>query len=438
MSEAALARKLSRTEAKVAILEQMIEDKTRALFMSNERLASSLDYQRQIYRILPEALLILTLDGAVKEVNASTSTLLGYTREECIGMPVERLWPTGAEVLQSVATGVALSGQEHSWIASNQVGIPVLVSVSALVGRDSRLEFLCLASDLRERKQRETETRHAQKLQSVGQLAAGVAHEINTPMQFIGDNVHFLRESFSGLLEVIGALDEAFDTLPQGAIAESQATRIRDLWEDADVDYVRERGPQAFSRALDGVARVSKIVAAMKSFSHPGGSKAPADLNHAIETTLTVAANEYKYVADVELQLGELPSVLCHCGDINQVLLNLIVNAAHAIDDKPRPDGEKGKITVRSSVEGDVAQIAVSDSGSGIPTDVQPRIFEPFFTTKEVGRGTGQGLALSRSIIADKHGGSLTFETEPERGTTFFIRLPLSPGSDRPRLGAQP
>ena len=319
-------------------------------------------------------------------------------------------------------------------MSGDGVGIPVLVSVSALSARGG-VEYLCLGSDLRERQQMEAETRHAQKLQSVGQLAAGVAHEINTPMQFIGDNVHFLEQSFTGLLEVVARFERLFDELPEGVVDESAWRAVEEAWEEADVDYVRERGPQAFSRALDGVDRVTRIVAAMKTFSHPGGEMEPTDLNRAIETTLTVAANEYKYVAEVTLELGELPSVLCHVGDINQVLLNLIVNAAHAIGDANGPEGEKGSITVRSAVEGGMAQISISDSGCGIPEHVQPRIFEPFFTTKQVGRGTGQGLSLAHNIITEKHGGSLTFETEPGAGTTFIVRLPLQARKTHARPG---
>ncbi len=435
MTTALLERKLARAQAKIEILESMIEDKTRELFIANQGLAASLDYQRQISRILPESLLIIRSDGTIKDTNISATKLLRYSAEQCGGMPLDKVWPTSDQTLPRVQDEGVIAGMEHTWMTADGTAVPVLLSISALQAGETELEYVCVASDLRERKQLESETRHAQKLQSVGQLAAGVAHEINTPMQFIGDNVHFLRESFTNLVDLIDVFEEVLEAVPEETVAKSLVTRLEDAQEDADVDYLRDRGPQAFLRTLDGVERVSKIVAAMKSFSHPGHDKAPLDLNQAIETTLTVAANEYKYIADVELQLGDVPAVMCHSGDINQVLLNLIVNAAHAIEGQDTND-EKGTIVIRSELQGNDAVISVSDSGCGIPEAVRPRIFEPFFTTKEVGRGTGQGLALCHTIITDKHGGSLTFETEVGRGTTFFVRIPTAESASSPDAGA--
>ncbi len=427
MSEATLQRKLDRVTAKVKVLEDMIEDKTRELFLANENLSSALDYQRKIYRILPESLLVIGFNGVIKDANESAAKLLGYPKEQLVGTSLAELWDTATQTL-TAASEHAVSGEEHAWRANNGIVIPVLVSVSRLTkAGEGETEFVCIATDLRERKRLESETQHAQKLQSVGQLAAGVAHEINTPMQFIGDNIHFLRDSFGSLIELIEVYDQAFEALPEGSLGEPIVEQLDDAQEEADVEYLRERGPRAFERTLGGVTRVSEIVAAMKSFSHPGNDKAPTDLNAAIETTLTVATAEYKYVAEVDIELGELPSVLCHGGDINQVLLNLIVNAAHAIEDQQQ-DGQKGTIRIRSALEGDSVVISVADSGCGIPEHVRDRIFDPFFTTKEVGRGTGQGLSLARSIVTDKHGGSLSFETEIGAGTTFFIRLPVAPG----------
>ena len=194
----------------------------------------------------------------------------------------------------------------------------------------------------------------------------------------------------------------------------------------ADVVLAEAEIPKAIAQTLDGVGRVATIVRAMKEFAHPdSGEKAVADLNKALTSTLTVARNELKYVADVETDLGDIPSVSCHLGDLNQVFLNLLVNAAHAIGDTVKESGGKGRIGVRTTCEGDNVCVAISDTGGGIPEHVRSKIFDPFFTTKGVGRGTGQGLAIARSIVVDKHGGSLTFETEVGEGTTFFIRLPV-------------
>ncbi len=190
--------------------------------------------------------------------------------------------------------------------------------------------------------------------------------------------------------------------------------------------------PKSLERSLDGLSRITKIVGAMKEFSHPGQEEqSQADLNRALDATLTIANNEYKYVAEAETDFGELPPVSCHVGDLNQVFLNLLVNAAHAIENVVGDSGERGRIQVRTKRDGDHAVIEVQDSGSGIPENIRDRIFDPFFTTKEVGRGSGQGLAIAHAIIVDKHGGSMTFESELGQGTTFFIRIPIN-GSSTP------
>jgi two-component system, NtrC family, sensor kinase len=172
---------------------------------------------------------------------------------------------------------------------------------------------------------------------------------------------------------------------------------------------------------------VARIVRAMKEFAHVDRSseKTAADLNRALESTLVVARNELKYVAEVETEFGEIPPVVCNLGDLNQVFLNLLVNAAHAIRDVVEDTGNKGTIRVRTWQEGDQVVVGISDTGAGIPEEIREKIFEPFFTTKEVGKGTGQGLTLARSVVVERHGGSLTFESEVGKGSTFFVRLPM-------------
>jgi len=279
-----------------------------------------------------------------------------------------------------------------------------------------------------ERDRMELELRVASKLEAVGQLAAGVAHEINTPIQFVGDSVRFLDGAVGDLLELV----RLYRSELEGAGDAVDRDRIADGEEVADLDYLQERIPAAFERTFEGVARVSTIVAAMKRFSHTtGGDMAPADLNEAIRTTLVVCANEYKYVAGLETDLADLPPVVCHIGDLNQVVLNLVINAAHAIEDAG--GDEPGTIAVRTALDGEDAVITVSDTGCGIPDAVRERIFEPFFTTKDVGRGSGQGLALARSIVTDRHGGSMEVETAAGVGTTFVVRVPVA-GKPEPVL----
>jgi signal transduction histidine kinase len=266
----------------------------------------------------------------------------------------------------------------------------------------------------------------AQKLESIGRLAAGVAHEINTPVQFVSDNVQFVRTALSDLDAVIAAHRALHATLPPAGDSADALRQIVELEDSADIDYLMENLPLALDSALEGLGRIATIVRSMKVFAHPDqAQKTEADLNQAIRSTLVVARNEYKYVARIDADYGELPPVPCHPGEINQVVLNLLINAAHAIGDVVAGTGELGVITLRTRCSGDFVEISIGDSGTGIPESIRDKIFDPFFTTKSVGVGTGQGLAIARSIIVNKHGGSLRFESEHGKGTTFYIRLPL-------------
>ena len=270
---------------------------------------------------------------------------------------------------------------------------------------------------------------NAQKLESVGQLAAGVAHEINTPIQYIGDNTRFLRDSFSDLTRVLESVSKLLTESEKGNAAQETVNGLAESARTADLQWLQEEVPRSIEQSLDGINRVATIIRAMKEFSHPGQvGKSEVDINRAIESTVTVARSEWKAAAIVETDFDtNLPAVLCVAGEINQVLLNLLINAAHAIGDAADDAGEeRGTIRFSTRLVDDLVEIRVADSGSGIPVEIQSRIFDPFFTTKEVGRGTGQGLSLARSIIVDNHDGTLSFETAPNRGTTFIIRLPLN------------
>lgn len=285
-----------------------------------------------------------------------------------------------------------------------------------------------LEREIKDRERADLELRHAQKLQAVGQLAAGIAHEINTPLQFVGDNIRFVAQTFEDIQLLIGKYRELVKALSSISECAALVEQVKVAEQDADLAFLEENIPSAFSQAQDGMSRISQIVGAMKEFARSDGrQKVAADLNRALEVALTIAKNEYKYVADVETDFGEIPPVMCHLGDINQVFLNLLVNAAHAIAEVVGNNGNRGCIRVRSASEGNTVRIDISDTGCGIPESARERVFEPFFTTKPVGRGSGQGLAIARSIIVDKHGGSLTFESQLGGGTVFTILLPVVP-----------
>jgi two-component system, NtrC family, sensor kinase len=257
-------------------------------------------------------------------------------------------------------------------------------------------------------------------------LAVGIAHEINTPTQFASDSVHFLKE----VLEAQQGLVERCRDLKRRCLNGEETKMLIEEFDRAerelDLEYVNEQAPVAVRNAIEGLTRIAVIVRAMKEFSHPDSSdKCAADLNASLNNTLIIARNEYKYVAEIDAQYGDLPKVFCHLGALNQVFLNLIVNAAHAIADKVGDSGDVGRIGIQTEVEGNSVRIDISDTGTGIPESARERIFEPFFTTKEVGRGTGQGLAIARSIVCGRHGGTIGFKTTAGEGTTFTIRLPI-------------
>jgi PAS domain S-box-containing protein len=280
--------------------------------------------------------------------------------------------------------------------------------------------------DVTAQKKLELELHQAQKLESVGRLASGVAHEINTPVQFVGDSVHFARDAVTDLLRLVEAYRTVNDSVVAGEPRLDAAHKAKRVEDEADLSYLVENLPKAIERSLEGLERVATIVRSMKEFAHPDQKEMTAvDLNQGIQSTLIMARNEYKYVADVEVDLGDIPRVVCHGGEVNQVVLNILVNAAHAIGDVVAGSDRRGRISVSTRKAGDSVEIRIADTGGGIPKDVRERVFDPFFTTKEVGKGTGQGLAIARNVVIEKHGGELSFETQEGVGTTFAIRLPI-------------
>jgi two-component system NtrC family sensor kinase len=292
---------------------------------------------------------------------------------------------------------------------------------------------MIVGADITEKKSREDQLRQAQKLEAIGQLAAGIAHEINTPTQFVSDNVNFFKESWAGLSDLLASVRK-LSSKPATLASQSEGwSEIEAAEKKIDLDYLTQEVPKAIDQTLDGLQRIKKIVRAMKEFSHLGSSKLqPTDLNRAIQNTITVTRSEWKYVADLKTDLDpDLPQVPCLVDQFNQVILNLLVNAAHAIQDATAEGSlSKGLITVTTRKEGDSAQISIADTGKGIPEEIRHRIFEPFFSTKEVGRGTGQGLALAHATIVNEHKGRIWFESEVGKGTVFFIQLPLASSSE--------
>jgi len=271
--------------------------------------------------------------------------------------------------------------------------------------------------------------RQSQKMEVLGQLVSGIAHEINTPTQFIGDNLHFLDEGLDGLFKLLAKYEELHAAVGDDEKYAAIMEELDALAEEIDKEFLIEELPGAVVRSVEGNQRVAEVVRSLREFAHPSDEeKVPTDVNHAINAAANLARNEWKYVADLKLDLAEeLPRVCCIPGAFNQVILNLLVNAAHAISEVVGTDGvQKGEIEVSTRHVGDEVEIRIRDTGAGIPQDVQEKIFEPFFTTKEVGVGTGQGLAIVKSIVVDTHNGVIGFDSKPGEGTTFVLRFPIS------------
>jgi PAS domain S-box-containing protein len=401
--------------------KQRIEEQL-ASFEQQRRMAA--DFRAVIER-LPLGI-VVTRDQRIVFFNLSAATCLRWADPDSyLGRDFSQCFPPESrasliekqsELLELVRFG------EVQLATGDGKGIVAEVQSVGIEFEGTRASLFAIR-DVTDVHRMEQDLRQAQRLEAIGRLAAGIAHEINTPIQFIGDNASFLGRAF---VDVSAYLSLCEVEIPAGEARAGLVARKDEL----DVVFAQEQAPQAAANIAEGVERVAKIVSAMKAYAHPGDAKkSPADINRALETTVVVATNEWKQVAKVVTQLGEIPPVPCRLGELNQVFLNLLVNASHAIGE--RVSGEdKGQITIRTFVENDMVVVAIGDNGTGIPTDVRDRVFDPFFTTKGVGRGTGQGLTLARRVVVDQHGGQLDFATEVGKGTTFFVRLPLRASED--------
>jgi PAS domain S-box-containing protein len=432
------------------LLQTLLEEQR----LAEETLHQSQDLLATISRHVTDLMAIVDPDGRRLWTSPSYQTLLGYSRTELDAAPPLFLLPPEDQArVRKALDNVFSRGvpqtveyrvrcRDGHWLDFEARVNPIFnpswrPTQAMVVSRD----VTARKAAERERQQMEVQLRHAQKLESIGSLAAGIAHEINTPTQYIGDNASFLGSVLPDLLGSVAAQRRILSARrAQGVLTPEEAGLLRRI-EDLDLDYLADEIPKAVRQTLEGVSRVAAIVGAMKDFSHPGGeSKVPADLNKAIESTLLVSRNEWKYVARLESDLDPaLPQVPCLQGEINQTVLNLVVNAAHAIEEAlgGRHTGRLGVIRVATRQVDREVRISVSDTGNGIPEAIRERIFEPFFTTKPVGKGTGQGLAIVHAVVVEKHGGRLEVETESGRGTTIHFFLPLQPDPVRAPLAPE-
>ena len=360
------------------------------------------------------------LDRKVIFWNKGAERMLGYTAEEMVGKKnIEIIYAnekTKTIINQNIAsvfkTGTGLNTEIEEKTKSGEIIWVNLAISPKFDGNGNLMGLMGIGENITEGKSMQVQLNNCQRMESVGQMAAGIAHEINTPLQYIGDNARFLKDSFYDLLSLFKEYIALVQANNNGLFPYEQLKSLEAKRKEQEFDYLIEEIPEAIDQSLEGINRVNKIVLALKEFSHPGTEeKRPSDINRAIYTTLNVSRNEWRYIAEVDTNLDkELPLVPCHVNDFNQVMLNLIINAVHAIKEKSEKDRRKNEtICITTKLQEEWVEISISDTGVGIPENIQQQIFDPFFTTKEVGMGTGQGLAIVLAIVVKKHGGKNWF-----------------------------
>lgn len=375
-----------------------------------------------------DLIIISDINGIIEYVNPAFNVVTGYSNEEALGRN-PRLLKSGKQdstfykgLWNSITEGKVWRGQ---MLNAKKNGEEYIAEAVISPIRDQQGEithFVAVQRDISNEVQLEKELRQAHKLEAMGTLAGGIAHEINTPAQFVNNNLDFLTDSFVDLHQFIESCVEFMEVSDNKNIDQLQKS-----YDENDVEYLVDEIPQALTQSIDGIKQIANIVSSMKQFAHPGeNSKVSTDINGALKSTSTVCRNEWKYIADLEFELEQdLPHVLCYRSELNQVFLNLIVNAAHAIESTLTEQKTKGRIVISTKTTDGFVEIHIKDNGGGIPKEIREKLYDPFFTTKDLGKGTGQGLSIAHSIITDKHGGNIIFETELGIGTTFIISLPI-------------
>lgn len=407
-------------------LKQLVAERTRNLELAQrdaDRLLDAID----------SVLIGVDADLKIKRWNHRATDLFELTEQEVLGLSLPELpvrWDSPEEVQEFFRTSKARASSrfETTFVNSNNRSMVIGLSCYPVLDGGKCHGLLVLGTDLTERRIVEQQLQQAQKLESVGQLAAGIAHEINTPMQYLGDNLDFVKSKFDRLIDYLQSSTQLTELAQESEFEAELTDRMVAQQKKLKLKKLYTQLPEALSDSIDGVRHVSRIVRAMKELSHLGvEEKSPVDINHVLETAVTVSTNEWKYVADVDLKLApQIEGLLGLSGELSQVFLNLIINSAHAISDMT--DGGstgKGLITIQSHQTDTHVVVEIGDTGGGIPEKIRDRVFDPFFTTKDVGKGTGQGLSIAHSVVTQKHKGRLTFHVEEGVGTRFVIELPM-------------
>jgi PAS domain S-box-containing protein len=424
----------------VRLLKQTgsLKNEQKMTIQANEKLKESLEQFEQIFNTSPDAATITELrSGKIINVNDHFVSILGYAKPEIIGKPVLNLWKNPEERIKlslKLSKNKYCENFEAEFIKKDGSSLCGLISaqlinlkgVPHIIGMTRDLSQL--KQDEKEKNRLKIELQQSQRMQSIGTLAAGIAHEINSPLQFTNDNVDFISNALDDIMKLVNTYKNLMMSCHTDEDKENAKNTIAEIEKKINLEFLTKEMPDALTQTKEGIARIRKIVNAMKNYSNFNNEeKKPANINETLENAELISRNEWKYHAEVENEFAQDMQYLnCYEPELNQVFMNLIVNAAHttkdAVDQKII---EKGRIFVKTSMNNNKFLIVISDNGLGIPKEYQERVYDPFFTTKEVGKGTGQGLSIAHKIVTERHGGKIWFETELNKGTTFYVEIPL-------------
>ena len=433
-SKVELEKRISERTSELLVLNMELKHEIKERELGEKALIETYHENNQILGSISSMIIGVNSDKIVAQWNEVASTLLRLPMNEVMGknffqLPIDWNWDDIRKQTETCVEKNARIRMDDILLTFPGENPRIIgITITPLFLKDEKHPgFLIVGSDITERRLLEQKLSQSSKLEAIGQMAAGIAHEINTPTQLVGSNLRYIRQQLADILNLIETVSEVNNNVKQGTATPEMGYALQKAAEAAHVDFFRKEAPKAISDSLEGIDRISHIVSAMRYFSHPATDmKVKGDVNQIIQNALSLSRNEWKNVAEVETDLDEdIPPIDCHPSELSQTILNLIINAVHAIKDviKSSPD-TKGKISITSSKAGHAIEIRVSDTGTGIPEDIRDQVFNPFFTTKEVGIGTGQGLALCYTAIVNKHGGTIEFESEVGQGTTFIIHLP--------------
>jgi PAS domain S-box-containing protein len=417
------------------VTDKKVNRKTDNRLYTDNSLGNGQNEIDELTSSLPTILIGLSKDNKIVLWNSKAEDVFGKNQSEVTGLPLQQCgidWEW-----DKIAGGISASRAASQPTRVDDIRFQrsdgeeryLGITVNGLIGdRDCILGSTIIGADITDQKKLETQLQQTQKMEAIGQLAAGIAHEINTPTQFVGDNTRFFQDAYDDLIQIIRDYEKLIEKAKSDSLTRELIAASEERIKDMDLAYLEEEISIALEHTLKGVDRITKIVQAMKIFSHPGMiTKQHTDINKEIEKMITITRNEWKYVARMETDFdSNLPDVPCFRAELNQVILNMIVNAAHAIAETNEDNAaQQGTIHIRTYHKDNWAKIRISDTGAGIPEDIRHKIFDLFFTTKGPGKGSGQGLAISHSVIVEKHKGTLDLESQVGKGTSFIIGLPL-------------